>query len=121
MTKKKGNIIESNQAIAKVKAIRVGHRKLNLVAALIRNMKADKAVEQLNFTRKKVAKDIKTCLNAAISNAENNYNLDIDRLYIASVLVGKALVMKRMMPRAKGRGCRILKRFSRLTIILEER
>ena len=121
MTNKKGNAVKSNQSIARVKAIRVSHRKLSLVAGLIRNMKADKALSQLSFSRKKVSKDIRVCLNAAISNAENNYNLDIDRLYIVKVLVGKAFVMKRLMARAKGRGCRILKQFSRLTIVLEER
>ena len=121
MTQKKENITKPTQSIAKVKAIRVSHRKLNLLAKLIRNMKVDQAVAQLSFSKKKVAKDIKTCLNAAVANAENNYNLNIDKLYIVKVLVGKAFVMKRMMARAKGRGCRIMKQFSRLTIILEER
>ena len=121
MTKKKENVTKPNQSVAKIKAIRVSHRKLNLLAGLIRNMDVDKAVVQLSFSKKKVAKDIKTCLNAAVANAENNYNLNIDELYIAKVLVGKAFVMKRMMARAKGRGCRIIKQFSKLTIILEER
>jgi large subunit ribosomal protein L22 len=121
MTSKKGNDTSLNQSIAKVKAIRVSHRKLSLVADLIRNMKADKALAQLSFSKKTVAKEVKECLNAAIANAENNNNLDIDRLYILKVLVGKAFVMKRMMARAKGRGCRIMKQFSRLTIVLEER
>lgn len=121
MVKKLGNKITPTQALAKVKAIRVSHRKLSLVAGLIREMKADKALSQLTFSKQKVSKDIKECLKAAIANAENNYNLDIDRLYILKVLVGKAFVMKRMMARAKGRGCRILKQFSKLTIVLEER
>lgn len=109
------------QAVASVRAIRVSHRKLSLVAGLIRGMKADKALEQLTFLRKKVAIEVKSCLNSAIANAENNNNLDIDSLYIAEVLVGKAISMKRMMPRARGRGSRIIKQFSRLTILLEER
>ncbi len=108
-------------AVAHVKAIRVSHRKLSLVAGLIRNMKADKALEQLRFLRKKVAKDVGACLSSAISNADNNLNLDIDSLYVSKVLVGKSVSMKRMMPRAKGRGCRIIKQFSRLTIVVEER
>lgn len=109
------------QAVASVRAIRVSHRKLSLVAGLIRGMKADKALEQLTFLRKKVATDVKACLNSAIANAENNNNLDIDSLYVSKVLVGKSLSMKRMMPRAKGRGCRIVKQFSRLTILVEDR
>lgn len=121
MVKKEDNKIRSNQAIAKVKAIRISTQKLGLLASLIRNMKVDKAFAQLTFSKKKVAKEVKSCLNAAVANAENNNNLNIDRLYIAKVLVGKAFIMKRMMPRAKGRGCRIIKPFSRLTIILEER
>ncbi|NRA73306.1 MAG: 50S ribosomal protein L22 [Rickettsiales bacterium] len=121
MAKKKNNIMKPNQSIAKVKSIRISTRKLGLLAGLIRNMKADQAIAQLSFSKKKVAKDVKMCLNAAIANAENNDNLNIDRLYIAKVLVGKAFTMKRMMARAKGRGCRILKQFSRLTIIVEER
>lgn len=111
----------NSQAVASVRAIRTSHRKLSLVAGLIRGMKADKALEQLTFLRKKVAPEIKACLNSAIANAENNNNLDIDSLYVAQVLVGKSLSMKRMMPRAKGRGCRIVKQFSRLTIVVEER
>jgi large subunit ribosomal protein L22 len=121
MTNKNGNNASSAQSIAKIKAIRVSPRKLGLVAGLIRNMRADKAIDQLTFSKKTIAKDVKACLNAAIANAENNNNLDIDRLYIMKVLVGKAFVMKRMRPRAKGRGCRILKPFSKLTIMLEER
>ena len=111
----------NSQAVASVRAIRTSHRKLSLVAGLIRGMKADKALEQLAFLRKKIAPEVKACLNSAIANAENNNNLDIDSLYVAQVLVGKSLSMKRMMPRAKGRGCRIVKQFSRLTIVVEER
>lgn len=111
----------SHQAVASARSIRVSHRKLSLVAGLIRGMKADKALEQLSFLRKKVATEVKACLNSAIANAENNNNLDIDSLYVAEVLVGKSISMKRMMPRAKGRGCRIVKQFSHLTILVEER
>jgi large subunit ribosomal protein L22 len=113
--------IEFPKAIAKLAAIKTSVQKLNLVAELIRGMKADMAVVQLTFNNKKVSKDVKNCLLSAIANAENNLNLDIDSLYVSKVLVGKAFTMRRFSARAKGRGTRIMKPFSRLTIELEQR
>ena len=110
-----------NQAIAKVKSIKTSVQKLNLVAEVIRGMMADKAMVQLKFMRKKVALDVRQCLQAAIANAENNHNLNIDDLFVRSVLVGKALVMKRMRFRARGRVASIHKPFSNLTIVVEEK
>ena len=119
--KDKKNQQPAGTAKATVKAMRTSPRKLNLVAALIRDMKAEDALMQLAFLRKKLANEVKACLNSAIANAENNENLDIDNLYVSKVLVGKSMAMKRMRPRAKGRGCRIIKFFSKLTIEVEER
>ena len=108
-------------AFAKIKAIKTSPRKLNLVAGLIRGLHVQEAMTQLTFSKKRVANPVKTCLNSAIANAENNLNLDIDSLYVHRVLVGKSFVMKRSMPRARGRAASIKKPFSALTIILEER
>jgi large subunit ribosomal protein L22 len=83
-------------------------------------MKVEEALVQLEFMRKRIAEEVKVCLESAIANAENNHNLNIDNLFISEVLVSKSLVMKRIRPRAKGRSARILKPFSRLAIILEE-
>lgn len=113
-TKKK-----SVNAIAK--SLRVSPRKLNLVAQSIRNLKAADALVQLTFSSRRIAKDVKKCLQSAVANAENNLGLDIDALFITSATVGKALVMKRMMPRARGRAARINKFFSNLYITVTER
>ena len=113
--------VSKNFATAKAKSIRVSPRKLNLVAASIRNMKVSQALVQLTFSPKRIAHDVKNCLNSAIANAENNLGLDIDRLVITSVTVGKALVMKRIMPRAKGRAAPINKFFSNLYITVTEK
>jgi large subunit ribosomal protein L22 len=113
--------INKNFATAKAKSIRVSPRKLNLVAAFIRNMKASDALIQLTFVHKRIAKDVKNCLQSAVANAENNLGLDIDRLVVTHATVGKALVMKRMMPRAKGRADRINKFFSNLYITVTEK
>jgi large subunit ribosomal protein L22 len=114
------SLTNDNQALAKVKSIRVSPRKLNIVAGAIRCMKAEDALVQLEFMKKRIAKDVRACLQAAIANAENNHNLNVDDLRISEVLVGKAFVMKRMRPRARGRSSRVLKPFSSLTIIVEE-
>lgn len=95
--------------------------KLNLVAEMIRGKKAEKALVDLQFSRKRVAKDVQKCLQSAVSNAENNHNLDIDRLYVAEATVGKSLVMKRFHARARGRSSGIKKFFSNLTIVVKER
>ena len=109
-----------SSAKAITKSLRVSPRKLNLVAASIRNMKASEALVQLTFSPRRIAKDVKKCLQSAIANAENNLGLDIDSLYITSATVGKALVMKRVMPRARGRAARINKFFSNLYITVTE-
>ena len=103
------------------KNVRSGARKANLVLNFIQGKKADVAIRDLEFTRKKVAQDIKKTVKSAIANAENNYQYDIDNLYIKEAYAGKSIVMKRFRPRAKGRASAIKKPFSRVTIILEEK
>ncbi len=110
----------TNSAKAILKMVRISPRKLNLVASAIRNVKASEALVQLTFMQKRIASDVKKCLQSAIANAENNYGLDIDSLYITEATVGKALVMKRMMPRARGRAGGIKKFFSNLYITVSE-
>lgn len=109
-----------DSAIAVAKSLRVSPRKLNLVAQSIRNLKAADALVQLTFSSRRIAQDVKKCLQSAIANAENNAGLDIDALFVTSATVGKALVMKRMMPRAKGRSAAINKFFSNLYITVTE-
>ncbi len=103
------------------KNIRTSPRKLSLVCNFIKGKKADIALRDLEFTRKQVAKEVSKTVKSAISNAENNYQYDIDNLFVKEAYVGKSLVMKRFRPRAKGRASPIKKPFSRLTIILEEK
>ena len=115
--------MEKNNSSVKAinKNIRSSARKLSLVCNFIKGKKADIALRDLEFTRKRIAKDISKTVKSAISNAENNYQYDIDNLYIKEAYVGKSLVMKRYRPRAKGRASPIKKPFSRVTIILEEK
>ena len=101
--------------------VRSGARKANLVLNFIKGKKADVAIRDLEFTRKKVATDIQKTVKSAIANAENNYQYDIDNLYVKEAYVGKSIVMKRFRPRAKGRAAAIKKPYSRVTIILEEK
>ena len=108
-------------AFAKDNTIRVSSLKLANVARSIVNLKASKAVNQLKFSQKRISINVLKVLNAAIANAENNKQLDIDNLYVKEAFVGKSLSMKRFRPRAKGRASSILKPFSKLTIIVEER
>ena len=108
-------------AIAKDNTIRVSPLKLGNIAKLIVNLKANKAINQLKFSQKRISFSVLKVLNAAIANAENNKQLDIDNLFVKEVYVGKSLSMKRFRPRAKGRASSIKKPFSKLTIILEER
>lgn len=110
----------TNSAKSVTKSIRVSPRKLNQVAQLIRNMKASEALVQLTFSKRRIAQDVKKGLLSAIANAEHNHALDIDNLVVSSATVGKGLLMKRMRPRAKGRGCAIKKFFSNLYITLED-
>ena len=108
-------------AIAKDNTIRVSSLKLANIARSIVNLKVNKAVNQLKFSQKRISKIVLKVLNAAIANAENNKQLDIDNLFIKEAYVGKSLQMKRFRPRAKGRASTIIKPFSKLTVIVEER
>ena len=108
------------QAYAKAKSIRTSGQKLNLVAKSIRGCNIKVALDQLTFSKKRVSREVLKVLNSAIANAENNFGLDIDKLVVSEAYVGKSLVMKRMRPRARGRAARILKPFSKLTILLKE-
>ena len=108
------------QAYAKAKSIRTSGQKLNLVAKSIRGCNIKVAIDQLTFSKKRISKEVLKVLNSAIANAENNFGLDIDKLVVAEAYVGKSLVMKRMRARARGRAARILKPFSKLTILLKE-
>ena len=110
-----------NTSIARDNTIRTSQLKLANITRLIVNQRVNKAVEQLKFSNKRVSQNVLKVLNSAIANAENNKQLDIDNLYVKEAYVGKSLIMKRFRPRAKGRASSILKPFSKLTIILEER
>ena len=116
---KKRNLPD-NYAMALDRSVRSSSQKLNLVAESIRGMEASKALVQLEFSKKRIASDVKKVLQSAIANAENNHNLDIDKLVVSEAYVGKALVMKRFRPRARGRGGKILKPISNLTVIVKE-
>ncbi len=113
--------LADNEALAVATMLRTSPRKLDLVAGLIRGMDAGRAVVTLEFSRKRIAHDVRKTLEAAIANAENNHNLDVDRLFVAEASVGKHLVMKRLHARARGRAGRIEKHVSRLRIIVRER
>ncbi|HEY8124709.1 MAG TPA: 50S ribosomal protein L22, partial [Methylocystis sp.] len=109
-----------NEARAVARMIRVSPQKLNLLAQLIRGKKVDRALADLEFSRKRIAHEVKKTLESAIANAENNHGLDVDDLIVAQAFVGKALVMKRFHARARGRASRVEKPFSNLTIIVRE-
>ena len=115
--------MQKNNNIVKAinKNVRSSPRKISLVLNFIKGKKADLALKDLEFTRKKIAKDVSKTVKSAISNAENNNQYDIDNLFVKEAYVGKSLVMKRFRPRAKGRASPIKKPFSRITIILSER
>ena len=108
------------EAVAKVRTLRTGARKLNLVAQSIRGLRVSRALNELEFSAKRIAIDVRKALYSAISNAENNHNLDIDNLVVAEAFVGKNLVMKRFASRARGRSSRILKPFAEITIVVRE-
>lgn len=112
--------LKDNEAKAVARMLRVSPQKLNLLAQLIRGKKVDRALADLEFSHKRIAVEVKKTLESAIANAENNHSLDVDDLIVAEAYVGKALVMKRFSPRARGRAGRIAKPFSHLTIILRE-
>jgi len=108
------------EAMSKLATLRGSPRKLNLVAASIRGLKVQKALNELDFSPRRIAKDVRKALYSAISNAENNHSLDIDSLIVAEAYVGKNLVMKRFSARARGRASRIEKPFSEITIVVRE-
>ncbi|MEP3889773.1 MAG: 50S ribosomal protein L22 [Hellea sp.] len=112
--------VGDNEARAKLRMIRISPQKLNLVAQLIRGKKVGTALSDLEFSHKRISGDVRKCLESAIANAENNHGLDIDSLIVSEAYVGKNLVMKRFRARARGRGARILKPFSELTIVVRE-
>ena len=116
----RGRDLNENEAKAVARMLRVSPQKLNLVAQLIRGKKVAMALADLEFSRKRIAKDVRKCLESAIANAENNHDLDVDDLVVAEAHVGKGLVIKRHVPRGRGRVGRIFKPFSHLTIVVRE-
>jgi large subunit ribosomal protein L22 len=112
--------LKDNEAKAVARMLRVSPQKLNLVAQLIRGKKVETALADLEFSRKRIAKDVRKCLESAIANAENNHDLDVDDLVVAEAHVGRGLVIKRHVPRGRGRVGRIFKPFSHLTIVVRE-
>jgi large subunit ribosomal protein L22 len=114
-------VLPDNEAKAFNSAIRTSPQKLNLVAQSIRGLNAGAALAQLTFSKRRVAIEVKKVLQSAIANAENNHQLDVDRLVVAEAFVGRGLVMKRFSPRARGRAGKIIKPFSNLTVIVRER
>ncbi len=112
--------LADNEARAVTKLLRVSPQKLNLLAQLIRGKKVDKALADLTFSRKRIARDVKKTLELAIANAENNHDLDVDALIVSEAYVGKGLVMKRLKASARGRASRIEKPFARITVIVRQ-
>ena len=117
---KRERVLKDNEAKAVLRTIRVSPQKLNLVAQLIRGKKAAVALADLQFSRKRIAGEVRKVLQSAIANAENNHDLDVDNLVVAEAHVGKSIVMKRFSPRARGRVGKILKPFSHLTVVVRE-
>jgi large subunit ribosomal protein L22 len=113
--------LDETEAKAYVKALRISPRKLNLVAQSIRGKTAQAALAELTFSKRRIAGDVKKALQAAIANAENNHQLDVDRLFVKEATVGRAIVMKRFHARGRGRAARVEKWFSNLTVIVQER
>src|SRR5438309_2966030 len=116
----RARVLPDNEAKAVARMLRVSPQKLNLVAGMIRGKKVAAALADLEFSRKRIARDVKKCLQSAIANAENNHDLDVDDLMVAQAFVGKALVIKRHTPRGRGRVGRIFKPFANLTIIVRQ-
>ena len=117
---KRERALADSEAQAVATFLRTSPRKLDLVAAVIRNQPVDRAINLLTFSKKRIAHDVKKTLESAVANAENNHGLDIDQLVVAEASVGKRFVMKRFRPRARGRAGRINKFFSRLRIVVRE-
>lgn len=114
-------MLADTEAVAVARHLRLSPRKLNLVAQLIRGMSCDRALAELQFSRRRISGDVRKVLQSAIANAENNHQLDVDRLYVAEASVGKTLTIKRWRPRARGRIGRIQKPFSQLRLVVRER
>jgi len=112
--------VADNEARAKLRMLKTSPQKLNLVAGLIRGKKVEQALTDLTFSKKRIAGDVKKCLQSAIANAENNHNLDVDELVVAEAYVGKNLTMKRGRPRARGRFGKIIKPFAEITILVRQ-
>jgi len=113
--------VAENEAMARTSMLRVSPQKLNLLAGLIRGKKVDKALADLTFSKKRIAIDVKKCLQSAVANAENNHGLDVDSLVVAEAWVGKNMTLKRGRPRARGRFGKIMKPFAEITIKVRER
>ncbi len=113
--------LADNEALAIGRSLRIGPQKLNLVAESIRGRSVEDALSQLAFSKRRIAIDVRKIVQSAVANAENNHDLDVDRLYVAEATVGRAIVMKRWRARARGRTARILKPFSNLTVVVRER
>jgi len=113
--------LRDDEAVAVARNLRISPQKLNLVAQSIRGRNAEAALSELTFSKRRIASDVKKTLQSAIANAENNHQLDVDRLYVAEATVGKSFVMKRFRPRARGRAGPIIKPFSNLTVVVRER
>ena len=117
----RARVLKDHQAVAIGRNIRVSPRKLNLVAQSIRGKRVDRALNELTFSPKRIARDVKKILQSAIANAENNHDLDVDDLVVSQASVGKNLVMKRFHPRARGNSGMVEKFFSQITIVVEEK
>jgi large subunit ribosomal protein L22 len=113
--------LAENEARAVARNIRISPQKLNLVAEMIRGKKVGDAIADLEFSRKRVAQDVRKCVMSAVANAENNHGLDVDDLVVAEAYVGKNIVMKRFAARGRGRGFSIMKPFSQITVIVREK
>ena len=113
--------LDETEALACMRGLRISARKLNLVARIIRGKTAASALAALTFSQRRIAGDVKKVLQAAIANAENNHQLDVDRLYVKEATVGRAFVLKRFHTRGRGRSARIEKHFAHLTVIVRER
>ena len=113
--------LADNEALAIARTLRVSPQKLNLVAESIRGLSVAAALNQLAFSKRRIAIDVRKVVQSAVANAENNHDLDVDRLFVAEATVGRSMVLKRWRPRARGRVARILKPFSNLRVVVRER
>ena len=118
--KKRERSLSETEAKAVARMLRVSPQKLNLVAQLIRGKKVSAALADLEFSRKRIARDVRKCLESAVANAENNHDLDVDDLIVSEAHVGKAIVIKRFVPRGRGRVGRVFKPFANLTIVVRQ-